>query len=207
MAIDPITSLAFSVFENKGVFALLLGSGVSRPAQIPTGWEIVLELTRRIGAIENAGTQTDWAAWYRDKFGKEPSYSDLLDLLAKTPDERRAIIHRLIEPTAEDIEQGRRVPTDAHRAIAKLVRDGYVRVIITTNFDRLLETALRDEGIEPTVIRSDDDLKGAVPLIHTRCCIFKIHGDYLDTRIRNTEIELSSYSSELFWIESSMSTD
>lgn len=34
---DPTTQLAFSMFENKGVYALLLGSGVSRSAGIPTG--------------------------------------------------------------------------------------------------------------------------------------------------------------------------
>jgi hypothetical protein len=38
--IDPPTALAFSLFENKGVHALLLGSGLSSAAQIPTGWEI-----------------------------------------------------------------------------------------------------------------------------------------------------------------------
>jgi hypothetical protein len=39
---DPLTQLAFSVYENKGVFAVLLGSGLSRAAEIPTGWEITL---------------------------------------------------------------------------------------------------------------------------------------------------------------------
>lgn len=36
---DPTTQIAFSMFENKGVYAVLLGSGVSRSAGIPTGWE------------------------------------------------------------------------------------------------------------------------------------------------------------------------
>ena len=188
--LDPTTALAFSVYENKGVFALLLGSGVSRAAQIPTGWEIILDLTRRVGALEGAGDQADWAAWYTERFGKEPNYSDLLDALSRSPDERRAILHRFIEPTPEDLEEGRKVPTKAHRAIARLIRDGFVKVVITTNFDRLLENALREVGVEPTVISSEDDLKGAVPLIHSRCYVVKIHGDYLDTRIRNTEEEL-----------------
>jgi hypothetical protein len=43
------TQLAFSVYESKGVYALLLGSGLSRAANIPTGWEITLDLIRRIG--------------------------------------------------------------------------------------------------------------------------------------------------------------
>lgn len=45
---DPLTQIAFSVYENKGVFALLLGSGLFRAAEIPTGWEITLDLIRRV---------------------------------------------------------------------------------------------------------------------------------------------------------------
>ncbi|MTW18781.1 hypothetical protein GJ689_21505 [Rhodoplanes serenus] len=195
--IDAETSLAFSVFENPGVYALLVGSGVSRAAQIPTGWEITLDLVRRVAALQGVKDEADWAAWYRGKAGKDASYSDLLDQLSATPDERRSILHSYIEPTSEEAEEGRKVPTRAHRSIAKLVKDGFLRVIITTNFDRLIENALREVGVEPTVIASDDALKGAVPLIHSRCYVVKVHGDYLDTRIRNTEGELSGYSSEL----------
>lgn len=192
--IDPATALAFSVFENRGVYAVLLGSGVSRAAQIPTGWEVTLDLVRRVGTLEGAGHQADWAAWYRQKMGKEPDYSEVLDAIATSPDERRSILHSYIEPTAEDVQEGRKVPTRAHHAIAWLVREGFVRVILTTNFDRLMENALREAGVEPTVIRSDDDLQGAVPLTHSRCFLVKLHGDYLDSRIKNTNEELGAYS-------------
>ncbi len=195
--LDPETAIAFSVFENKGIFALLLGSGVSRAAQIPTGWEITLDLIRRIAGLQKVKEQPDWAVWYREKFHKDPNYSDLLDALAVSPDERRSILHKYIEPTAEDVGEGRKVPTRAHAAIARLVRDGFIRVIITANFDRLIENALRELGIEPTVIKSDDDLRGAVPLVHSVCFVVKVHGDYLDTRIKNTESELGKYSRAL----------
>lgn len=195
--IDPLTALAFSIYENKGVYCLLLGSGISRPAQIPTGWEVTLDLVRRVAALQGTSDEADWAAWHKTKFGKEPNYSELLDQLASTPDERRSVLHSYIEPNAEDIEAGRKVPTRAHQAIARLVAAGHVRVIITTNFDRLIENALRENGVEPTVISSDDSLKGAVPLIHSRCYVVKIHGDYLDTRIRNTDAELGEYTPEL----------
>ncbi len=195
--INPATALSFSMFENPGVYALLLGSGVSRAAQIPTGWEIVLDLVRRIGRLEGAPDQVDWAAWHLERFGEPPNYSKLLDTLAQTGAERRSILHQFIEPTAADSEAGRRTPTRAHQAIARIVRDGYVRIIVTTNFDRLLENALREVGVEPVVIKSDDDLKGAAPLIHTRCLVLKVHGDYMDTRLRNTEGELGAYSKTL----------
>jgi hypothetical protein len=63
IAEDPLTQLAFSMFENKGVFALLLGSGLSRAAEIPTGWEITLDLVRRIALAQGVEDQTDWAEW------------------------------------------------------------------------------------------------------------------------------------------------
>jgi len=195
--IDPLTALAFSIYENKGVYCLLLGSGVSRPAEIPTGWEVTLDLVRRVAALQGVTGEPDWAVSYNATFGTEPKYSELLDQLASTPDERRSVLHSYIEPNADDVAAGRKTPTRAHQAIARMVAAGHVRVIITTNFDRLIENALRENGVEPTVITSDDALKGAVPLIHSRCYVVKIHGDYLDTRIRNTDSELGAYTPEL----------
>ncbi len=193
---DPLTQLAFSVYENKGVFALLLGSGLSRAAEIPTGWEIALDLIRRVALAQGTEDQPDWGAWYREQTGEEPSYSALLEELASSPDERRSILHSYIEPTPAEQEEGKKVPTAAHRAIAELVRAGYIRVIVTTNFDRLLENALREAHVEPTVIASPDALAGAEPFTHSACYILKLHGDYKDARIRNTDEELSHYSAE-----------
>ena len=36
-----------------------------------------------------------------------------------------------------------------------------------------------------------------LPLVHQRCCVVKLHGDYLDTRIKNTPEELAAYDPEL----------
>ncbi len=68
--IDHLVSLAFSVQSNKGVYALLLGSGVSSSAQIPTGWDIVLDLIRKLAILEGEYCEPDPAAWYNDKSGE-----------------------------------------------------------------------------------------------------------------------------------------
>lgn len=189
--LDPIDSFALTLHHAPGVQALLLGSGISRAAGIPTGWEIVVDLIRQLGQVREAGEQADWPAWYRATFDRAPNYSEILDAVASTPAERRSVIQRYIE--AEEGEHSRR-PTKAHDAIAKLVAAGAIRVIVTTNFDRLLEAALREAGVEPVVIASDDAIVGATPLVHSRCTIIKLHGDYMDARIRNTEGELETYS-------------
>lgn len=194
--IDPLHSLAFSVQANPGVYAVLVGSGVSRSAQIPTGWEITLDFVRKLAEVAGETCGTDPALWYRERYGKEPDYSELLDALAKTPAERQQLLRAYLEPSEEERADGLKAPTASHRAIASLAAKGYIRIIITTNFDRLMETALADVGVVPTVLSTPDQVHGAMPLIHTRCCVFKVHGDYLDTRIRNTPAELETYPKE-----------
>lgn len=191
--LDPVLSLAMSVHANKGIYALLLGSGVSRSAGIPTGWEIVLDLVRKVVALQGEDCGPDPEYWYTTKFDKRPEYSELLGAVARTSAERRELLRSYFEPSDEDREEGRKQPTNAHKAIAKLVRREYIRVILTTNFDRLLEIALEDEGISPTVIASADAAEGAMPLAHSRCTVIKLHGDYLDTRLKNTPEELATY--------------
>jgi hypothetical protein len=77
------------------------------------------------------------------------------------------------------------------------VKGGYVRLILTTNFDRLTERAIEALGIIPAVISSPEDLAGASPLVHSQCSIVKLHGDYLDLGIKSTKRELSTYDKRI----------
>jgi hypothetical protein len=193
LVLDPIVSLALAIQSSPGVYALLIGSGVSRAAEIPTGWEIVLDLIGKLAVAAEEDPEPDPEAWFRSKFGEDPDYSKLLASLAKTPGERTSRLRAYFEPTEEERTRGAKSPTQAHRAIARLVRLGYVKMILTTNFDRLIETALQDEGIAPNVISTADAVRGAVPVVHSGCVVAKLHGDYQDTRLRNTDQELSRY--------------
>lgn len=191
--VDATTSLAFSVYSSKGVYALLLGSGISRASGIPTGWEVVQDLIRKAATLQGLDCGSDPAAWYESQYGKQPDYAEILEMVAKTSAERGQVLRGYFEPTEEEREQGRKVPTASHRAIAELVAGGYIRVIVTTNFDRLLERALESAGVVPTVISSADAMLGAMPLAHSRCTVIKVHGDYLDTRLKNTPDEIGLY--------------
>lgn len=182
---------------KKGIYALLLGSGVSRSAQIPTGWNILKDLITRVATSRMESVQNDPIDWYRQIFGADPEYGTVLDHVAKSSAERGQIIRPYIEPTEDERELGLKQPTDAHRAIASLVSRGYVRVMVTTNFDRLLETALSEVGITASVISSADGVDGTLPLAHNACTIIKINGDYVDARIKNTNEELSKYPEAL----------
>ena len=188
-----LTTLAFSIYSNKGAYALLLGAGISKASGLPSGWDIVTDLLKKLAAQNKVSDSENLEEWFREKYGCPVGYSSVLQELAKTQTERVGLMKPYFEPVGEE----RPKPTKAHYAIAKLAKKGYIRVVLTTNFDRLLETALEEEGITPQVIRFDDDIKGATPLVHSDLTVVKINGDYLDCRFRNTEDELDSYSAEM----------
>ena len=190
---DSDISLAYSVYSNPGVYGVLLGSGVSSGAGIPTGWQIVQELIRRLGLMHGEPDVLDPVAWFRAKFSEEPEYGKVLEKLAPLAPERRNLLREFFEPTPEERDMGIKQPTAGHRALATLAAGGYVRVFITTNFDRLLEAALTAAGVPHTVVASADAVLGMEPLVHSRCTVVKVNGDYLDTRLRNTTGELTSY--------------
>jgi len=191
--IEPVLSLAFSVHSNPGVYALLLGSGVSRPAGIPTGWEVLIDLVRKLAAMLGESAEPDPAAWFRRRFGRDPDYPRVLEALAASPVERARVMQSYFEPTPEEKEAGLKVPGAAHRAIAGLVAEGYVRAIVTTNFDRLLEKALEAAGIAPTIVSTPEAAEGVLPLQHVPVLLLKVHGDVLDPGARNTARELDAY--------------
>ena len=190
---DEILSVAVSMQSNPGVYGLLLGSGISSSAGVPTGWHIVEDLIRQIAQMKKAKCEPDPIKWYEKEFGKHPQYTAVIDELVKSPSERSQLLRRYLEPTDEERKRGLKLPTPAHKAIARLAALGYVRVIVTTNFDRLMESALEAEGVNPNVLSTPDSIDGAMPLVHMKCCVLKLHGDYRDTRILNTAEEVDSY--------------
>jgi hypothetical protein len=48
---DLIIQMSFSIYSNPGVYAVLLGSGISRSAGILTGYEITLDLASKLSTM------------------------------------------------------------------------------------------------------------------------------------------------------------
>ena len=197
--LDPLTALATSMHAQPGVFALLLGSGVSTASGVPTGWGVLRQLVLRAAAASESplAPDADDAAiegWWADHGPDEPlGYSALLEALGQTPAMRRALLAGFFEPTDDERTEGIKVPGPAHHAVAELVARGAVRVILTTNFDRLIEQALEARGIFPQVLAGEGAIAAMEPLVHARCTVVKLHGDYASLDQRNTEAELRTY--------------
>ena len=67
----------------------------------------------------------------------------LRDLAAQSAERSAALAEATSSRRPTTVMRARTLPARAHRAIARLVATGVVRVIITTNFDRLLEQAIQ----------------------------------------------------------------
>ena len=188
-----MVSLASSVHAGPSTFALLLGSGISAGSGVLSGWEMTVDLIRRLAVLQGEDPGDDLVSWYREHFGGEPDYSDVMAELAPSQADRRNLLSSYFEPTEQERDEGLKAPTKAHHAIAGLVADGFVKVIVTTNFDRLLEAALTNADVEPSVVSSPSSAAGALPITHSSCTIIKVHGDYLSPDLKNTYEELATY--------------
>ncbi|MDV7222639.1 SIR2 family protein [Streptomyces prunicolor] len=195
--LDARMAMALSVHTCPGVYAVMLGAGISLAAGVKTGWDIVTDLVAKVATLHNPGDPeaveaavSDPETWWQEQFGTPLGYSSLLAEVAPSPAARQAVLAGYFEP-GQDEEAGK-VPTAAHRAIAQLVKNGTIRVILTTNFDRLMERALEEVGVSPQVIR-EHQIGAMKPLAHSQITIIKLHGDYADLEQRNTVDELEEY--------------
>ncbi|WP_405435790.1 SIR2 family protein [Streptomyces avidinii] len=181
---------------------MLLGAGASVSAGMLSAWGVQCDLIRQIASVEGVeipdGDDGPYD-WYVNRFERDPAYDTLLADLSDTTGGRQVLLRSYFEPDETEREQGIKQPADAHRALARLVADGYIRVIITLNFDHLIEDALREAGLRPTIIRRPSDMAGMIPLHAQRQgVVIHLHGDYLDPdSMRNTPEELSSYEEEV----------
>lgn len=192
MSLDPIVSLAVALAEAPGTCACLLGAGVSMDAGVPTGWEIRQDgfqrLFRQETGTEETPSDEQLAQWLNDNGHDDLDYSELLNAIAPDPAIRRALLAAYFDGAE---------PGEAHQRLADLAARGFIRVFVTTNFDRLLERALVARGIEPVIVSDDATLKAAPSREHSKVFIVKAHGDYMQETIRNTPTELAELPPEL----------
>lgn len=186
-------SLALALDSGPGTLAVLAGAGASASAGLLTAWEVRQELIVRVARAHGEADPEDPEAWWSARGEGGAGYDDLLAALSPTPAGRRNLLREFFEADDEERERGDKQPGPVHHALARLVRSGAVRVVITTNFDPLIETAIRDAGVEPVVVDSVAGIQGMEPLQHQQALVVHLHGHYLSPETLNTPEELSSY--------------
>lgn len=200
---DLYLPLAFSMHSTPGAYAVLVGAGVSMGAGLPTAWDIVVDLARKLCYQVNPDraeglTADNVEEWYVATYNVPLSYSGLLEQVAPTVHEREAVLRQYFEPQSDvsgtDTTTRRFLPSVAHESIADMMAAGVIRVVVTMNFDHLLEDALSARGIDPVIVRTDNDAAGLAPLHTIQHLVVHLHGDYRDpASMLNTGTELSGY--------------
>ena len=188
--IDPLYPLALKLAGEPGVCAVFLGAGISRGAGVPTAWEIFLHslgLLYRMKEGREPPAQGDLLAW-RDQQGLSGlNYNSILEKLFTDEHARGKYL--------EGFFVGKK-PSAAHRSLAALCKGGLIKVLVTTNFDQLMEQALRDVGLTPDLVSSPSDLNLVRRREISPCWLLKLHGDIGKLDIRNTPEELEALSQE-----------
>lgn len=194
---DEVIPAALALHNSKRRYALIVGSGLSRDTGILTAGEITDDLIRQIAGekIRPGQKPQDWYKETRE--GKAPTFTSLFGELAKSDDDRKAILRQYFEPLGSDGEPQKIEPTPAHMSIARLVRDGVISMIITTNFDSLFEEAIKKEtGRTPVVITHESDPR-VMEVAGDHCRIVKVNGSYPSTDLKLTPDDLASYEKNL----------
>lgn len=205
--LDPLLSLASVMSTTPTSHVVLAGAGMSKTSGMPSAWDVLVDvgqtLAKSMSPEDAAAAGDDIEAWYLASFGTPLRYEDLLEAVAPKRLERQQRLRAYFEPTAAERDAGHKQPTAGHKALARLVEDGFVGVIITLNFDHLIEMALWDLGIQPLVVKSAEELATLPALRFLPPVVVHLHGDYTAAgSMRNTRVELRDYPADAVrWLE------
>jgi NAD-dependent SIR2 family protein deacetylase len=128
----------------------LLGAGASVKSGIPPSGQLAEMVLKRAYCREHGLSErdphvvrSDWRrwvsglSWFRTDSALEDQYPSIVEHLLFPRDERRDFFLAVVGQ--------RRPPGAGYRAMARLVSKGWVRMVLTTNFDDLLFEACRAE--------------------------------------------------------------
>ena len=192
--INPILPLSYNLADGKKKYVLFCGAGISKDAGIPTGRDILLETLRHIRTQEEGEskkyTDREMEAYYEKNF-KDSTHSEIIESLFPSGEEQREFLEKLFENKA---------PGKAHKLIAKWVKAGLIRFIITTNFDSSIEHSLDDAGLRGkySVITNGMQVLRSKPWhLVENCRIYKVHGTIEQGEIKNTKKDLEKLDDEI----------
>jgi NAD-dependent SIR2 family protein deacetylase len=180
----------------------LLGAGSSVSAGIPTAWDMIWDFKRTIFCSENKKpisycqdlsnpiTRSIIQSYFDAKktfpsAGSEIEYAQFFEALYTNEADRRKYIEQLVSIAK---------PSYGHLVLASLFKLGKVRLVWTTNFDRVVEDATMPllGGSGKLVTANLDNAHVAFQALNEGRwpILVKLHGDYQSTKLKNTSEEL-----------------
>jgi tetratricopeptide (TPR) repeat protein len=161
-----IPALSFCTLpDSSDCFCFLLGAGASRSSGIPTGWELSRrwwdELKEDIGELEwmkkinNQNVGEHYTRLYEERFKSCP-----------------ALGYQEFEYLMEG-----KTPGLGYIILAQILAAGQHKFVITTNFDYLIEDAVRLYTSQKPFIAGHETLAGFISPQNRRPTVIKVHRD------------------------------
>jgi len=155
--VESLANFMRSKLKRGQKYVLMLGAGASYASGVPPTGKMVTGLVREYGQAYEGGIDEKF-----DELWREASVDE------------RAV---MLEPYLKD-----RTPSIGYYKLAELVKNGYFDLILTFNFDHLLEDALDKNGLRDYRVIINGDVKEdrILELLRTpepRVKVLKLHGD------------------------------
>src|ERR1017187_5377175 len=176
----PYQKIRSAIWHNPGRYALLAGAGVSQSSGVPLAGEIVTMIATEEFRLENFRppySREELDAWRAAQVPPIATYQDAIEHLGEHPEDHADFVRKLVAGTA---------PSKGHWCLADLVAFGWFQYIFTTNFDRLIEQALMQRGLDPCILMPNMTCRtheADLPIV------VKLHGDCKFSNIRNLKVQ------------------
>ena len=212
MSLNKITLSEQTFIANFSMDAAhimwFLGAGTSRSAGMPTATDLIWDLKRRYYClhenqsisdhdISNKSIQGQIQSFFDGKncptirSAKEYSYYFKLNFGKDYQAQQKYIFEQLArEKISTNI---------GHRVLAALMGDGTTKVVFTTNFDEVLETAFSEVMNSNLSAYHLEGAYAALNALNSDCfpLYAKLHGDFRYKKIKNLEQDLIDNDSEI----------
>ncbi|MEN6488953.1 MAG: SIR2 family protein [Smithella sp.] len=204
----PETQFLQYYLQNAPHLMWFLGAGVSRSSGLPTAVDIIWDLKHRYYClhenqvlqshdINNKAIKKKIQA-YMDSKGfptlwSPEEYSFYFDLtFGKDNEAQQSYIHEALSNKKVSLNIG-------HRVLAALMEMGQTKIVFTTNFDDVIETAFAEvTGKSLSTFHLEGSYAALAALNTERFPLYaKIHGDFRYQSIKNLKQDLLSNDSEI----------
>jgi len=163
--VNEVIAELIELFRNGEIW-VFAGAGISVNSGIPVVNQLVPEVLGKLGVSEK-----DIKIYMESRFCFEEFVQTLLECSEK--EDAQLLLDLFSEGK----------PNTNHILLAKLVKRGYLKAIVTTNFDLLIERAIEDQGLRRgkdfEVFHREEDFEH-IYWDDNKPCVFKIHGSIED---------------------------
>lgn len=187
---DDLSRFIGSRVTGSANYSLLLGAGCSVSSNVRSASALIDEWREEIfqRLCPNDEYSADTAISFLTKhhavwYNPQREYSSLFEKNFDLPRQRRMFVEQ---------EVAGKVPNLGYAYLVRLIEEGLVNTVFTTNFDDLLNEAFFQFSSVRPIVCAHDSSVSSITVTSRRPKIIKLHGDYLFDDIKSTVRETES---------------